>query len=278
MNPLTTRAIGILVGAAAATWIASAASADETSSRDNEDPGSVSSQCTGLPSHSALRGALILARHQANGGFGLDMWATVVNRDGVVCAVAFTGSDRGDQWPGSRVISAQKANTANAFSLPGLALSTANLYSAVQPGGSLYGLQHSNPVDTKVAYHGPAADFGTSADPMTGHRIGGVNVFGGGLALYAVHNNGARVLLGAIGVSGDSSCADHNIAWRTRHALGLDHVPGGVSGDAARPDNIVYDITPQPGQQEGVSASGWGHPACSSSATALAGTLPPTRP
>ena len=278
MSHLTMRMLGILLGAAAATSIASSAGADEAAARDNEDPGSVAGQCAGLPGHGALRGALNFARHQANGGFDLDMWATVVNRDGVVCAVAFTGSDRGDQWPGSRVISAQKANTANAFSLPGLALSTANLYSAVQPGGSLYGLQHSNPVDTKVAYRGPAADFGTGADPMTGHRIGGVNVFGGGLALYAVHNNGARVLLGAIGVSGDSSCADHNIAWRTRHALGLDRVPGGVSGDAARPDNIVYDITPQPGQQEGLSASGWGHPACSSSATALAGTLPPTRP
>jgi hypothetical protein len=54
---------------------------------------------------------------------------------------------------GSRVISAQKANTANAFSLPGLALSTANLYSAVQPGGSLRA-QESNPVDTQVAYGG----------------------------------------------------------------------------------------------------------------------------
>jgi len=219
---------------------------------------------------------LTAARNQANGGFNLDMWATVVNRDGVVCAVAFTGSDRGDQWPGSRVISAQKANTANAFSLPGLALSTANIYSAVSPGGSLYGLQHSNPVDTKVAYQGPAADFGTGADPMEGHRIGGVNVFGGGLALYATHN-GTRVLVGAVGVSGDSSCADHNIAWRTRHSLFLDHVPAGVSGDPARPDNIVYDITPQPGQQEGVSASGWGHPACSAAATAAAATLPPIR-
>jgi uncharacterized protein GlcG (DUF336 family) len=268
------RAIAILVGAVAATWVGSAARADEN---NNSDPGSLSSQCAGLPSHSALRNALTFARHQANGGFDLDMWATVVNRDGVVCAVAFTGSDRGDQWPGSRVISAQKANTANAFSLPGLALSTANIYSAVSPGGSLYGLQHSNPVDTKVAYKGPAADFGTGADPMEGHRIGGVNVFGGGLALYATHN-GTRVLVGAVGVSGDSSCADHNIAWRTRHALGLDHVPGGVSGDAARPDNIVYDITPQPGQQEGVSASGWGHPSCSPAATAAAATLPPIRP
>ena len=278
MTSLTTRTIGILAGAAAATCIATATLAQETVSRDNEDTGSVAGQCAGLPSHSALRNALTSARNQQNGGFNLDMWATVVNRDGVVCAVAFTGSDRGDQWPGSRVISAQKANTANAFSLPNLALSTANLFSAVSPGGSLYGLQHSNPVDTRVAYRGPAADFGTPVDPMTGRRIGGVNVFGGGLALYAVHNNGVRVLLGAIGVSGDSSCADHNIAWRTRHALGLDHVPGGVSGDSARPDNIVYDITPQLGQQEGVSPSGWGHPTCTPSATALAGTLPPTRP
>ena len=79
--------------------------------------------------HAALQHPLATARAAANGGFNLDMWATVVNRDGVVCAVAFTGGNRGDQWPGSRVISAQKANTANAFSLPGLALSTANLYS-----------------------------------------------------------------------------------------------------------------------------------------------------
>jgi len=43
-----------------------------------------------------------------------------------------------------------------------LALSTANLYSAVQPGGSLFGLQESNPVDTKVAYEGDSAKFGTA--------------------------------------------------------------------------------------------------------------------
>jgi len=267
------RAIAVLVGAVAATWVGSAARADENNN-SNSDPGSISGQCAGLPGHSALRSALTFARQQANGGFNLDMWATVVNRDGVVCAVAFTGSDRGDQWPGSRVISAQKANTANAFSLPGLALSTANLYYAVSPGGSLYGLQHSNPVDTEVAYRGPAAAFGMPNDPMVAHRIGGVNVFGGGLALY----NSAHVLVGAIGVSGDSSCADHNIAWRTRHGLGLDHVPGGVSGDAKRPDNIVYDITSQPGQQLGTSVSGWGHPECSPVATLIATSLPVISP
>lgn len=233
-----------------------------------------SGACHGLPSHAALQTALAAARHQMNGGFNLDMWATVVNRDGVVCAVAFTGADRGDQWPGSRVISAQKANTANAFSLPSLALSTANLYSAVQPGGSLYGLQHSNPVDTEVAYRGPAAYFGQANDPMVGHRIGGVNVFGGGLALY----NASHTLIGAIGVSGDSSCADHNIAWRTRNSLRLDHVPAGVSGDALRPDNIVYDITAASGEQEGVSTSGWGHPACSAEAKMIAASLPVIEP
>src|SRR3982074_3709292 len=180
-----TRVIAILFGAAATTWGAAAAFADDTV------------QCAGL-SQGDRKKSLTLARHQANGGFNLDMWATVVNRDGLVCAVAFTGSDRGQQWPGSRVTSAQTANTANPFSLPGLALSTANLYSAVQPGGSLYGLQHSNPVDTGVAYLGPATNFGTGNDPMVAHRIGGVNVFGGGLALY----NGAHVLVGAIGVSG----------------------------------------------------------------------------
>jgi uncharacterized protein GlcG (DUF336 family) len=225
-----------------------------------------SGACSSLPSYQALKVALKSAQAVANGGFGLQMWGTIVNRDGIVCAVAFTGSNRGDQWPGSRVISAQKANTANAFSLPGLALSTANLYTAVQPGGSLYGLQASNPVDTSVAYSGNASDFGKWNDPMVGNRIGGVNVFGGGLALY--RSDGT--LLGAIGVSGDSSCADHNIAWRTRHTLQLDHVPAGVSGDPNRKDNIVYDITPQTGQMPGVSASGWGHPKCSVAATAIA--------
>jgi len=275
MTPIKTLMLGFLVGAAGAT--AGAGVGDEDEATAKVDDGPVSRSCAGLPSQGALKRALTFARNQGNGGFNLDMWATVVNRDGVVCGVAFTGFDRGDQWPGSRVISAQKANTANAFSLPGLALSTANLYSAVQPGGSLYGLQHSNPVDTQVAYHGPATDFGTNSDPMLGHRVGGVNVFGGGLALYATYN-GMRVLIGAVGVSGDSSCADHNIAWQTRHVLGLDHVPPGVSGDPARPDNIVYDITPQPGQQSGVSSSGWGHPMCSASATAIAAALPPSRP
>jgi hypothetical protein len=179
------------------------------------------------------------------------------------------------KWLGSRAIAAQKANTANGFSLDaetpsasqfptGFALSTANLYSAVQPGGSLYGLQHSNPVDTGVAYANAedtasVGSFGTASDPMVGHRIGGVNVFGGGLALYL-----GGVKVGGLGVSGDTSCADHNVAWRVRNFLGFDQLGAvkGVSGDPLRPDNIVFDIAPNPYGGTGISAAGFGHPTC----------------
>ena len=223
-------------------------------------PAAALTECADLPDHSALTAALGAAVAQDNGGFGLNMWATVVNRDGEVCAVTFSGGNRGDQWPGSRVISAQKANTANAFSLPGLVLSTANFWAATQPGGSLFGLQFSNPVDTAVAYsstgHGGAAAgaYGTASDPMAGDLIGGVNVFGGGLALY----DAGGTLLGAVGVSGDSSCADHNIAWRVRDTLGLDFLPGGV---AAVGDNMIFDVAEDNKGHSG-SANGFGHPEC----------------
>src|SRR5213076_119881 len=139
--------------------------------------------CPNLPNSSALKNAIASATAAETSGLNNQMWATLVNRDGVVCAVAFSGVNRGAQWPGSRVISAQKANTANAFSLDatsnsggsgqpnGLALSTANLYSAVQPGGSLFGLQESNPVDTQAAYAGPSSNHGAPQDPMVGHKI-----------------------------------------------------------------------------------------------------------
>jgi uncharacterized protein GlcG (DUF336 family) len=231
---------------------------------DNEQNSGQRSGCKDLPTHDQLAAALKSAVDVGgtnNAGFGLNMWATVVNRDGEVCAVAFTGQDRGDQWPGSRVISAQKANTANAFSLPRLALSTANLYTAVQPGGTLYGLQHSNPVDTDTAYRGPSRNYGQSNDPMVGRKIGGVNVFGGGLGLY----NKDGKLVGAVGVSGDTSCTDHIVAWKLRKALKLDYVPAGVSptGD----DNIVHDPT-----------SGWFHPDCGAQEKGIAEALPVTNP
>jgi uncharacterized protein GlcG (DUF336 family) len=244
--------------------------------KDKDDNDAVRPNCSGLPSHADLKSALsaVVATHTA-GGLNLNMWGTVVNRDGEVCAVVFTGANRGSQWPGSRVISAQKANTANAFSLPGLSLSTANLYTAVQPGGTLFGLQESNPVDTDVAYGGNSTNYGLPSDPMVGGKIGGVNVFGGGLALY----NSQHQLVGAIGVSGDTSCADHIIAWRTRHALILDYVPAGVAAGppATGTDNIIFDITIN-ATGHPVSAGGFGHPTCSAASTTAGNALPTSDP
>lgn len=220
-----------------------------------------------LPSHADLRSKLQSVVGSDNGGFETQMWAAIVDRDGVVRAVVYSGKERGDQWPGSRVIAAQKANTANAFSLPDLALSSGNLYAAVQPEeGSLYGLQFSNPVDVSVAYAGNAEDYGSEKDPMVGKKIGGVNVFGGGVALYAADGK----LLGALGVSGDTSCADHNIAWKLRHELELDYVPAGVNEIKgkihATDDNIVYDDV------------AWAHPVCSDKSREVAEKFYKTRP
>ena len=157
--------------------------------------------------HSALKATLFSVVGKPggapNGGLGFPMWLSLVDGSGRVCDVSnsLDGSAKNadataDIWLGSRVISAQKANTANAFSTGILALSTANLYAAVQPGGSLFGLQESNPVNTEIAYDGNIGEFGSHHDPLVGRRIGGVNVFGGGLALY---KGGKKI--GAIGVS-----------------------------------------------------------------------------
>ena len=229
--------------------------------------------CTGLPTNAELLASLKavvvtgaggtgtakatgIGSAAGNGGLDFPMWATVVNQHGKVCAVATSGGSGSTPraWPLSRVISAQKANTANALSTDAFAISTANLYSAVHPNGSLYGLQHSNPVNTLVGYRGDATTFGTPSDPMVGLRPGGVNVFGGGLALYS----GGK-LVGALGVSGDTSCADHNIAWAMRKQLVLGTVPNGVTSNT---DNIQYPAN------TGTAPSGWQHPLCAAGLTA----------
>jgi uncharacterized protein GlcG (DUF336 family) len=257
-----------LVLAAASMLISGSGSAKDGADDKGPDTSTSSSQsCKGLPNHADLVKALkaSVAPKVNNGGFELQMWASIVDRDGFVCAVAFSGADRDDQWPGSRVISAQKAHTANAFSLDGLALSTANLYTAVQPGGSLFGLQESNPVDPQAAYRGDPKNYGTPQDGMVGRKVGGVNVFGGGVALYT----GKGKLVGGLGVSGDSSCADHNVAWRVRRALGLaQNEPGPKGVSSAGTDAIVYDITFAQGRY--TSPSGWGHPECAPTSTTVA--------
>lgn len=156
------------------------------------------------------------------------MWSAVVDRAGNLCSIINTDATNGDAWPGSRAIAIAKAETANDFSNSGLALSTANLYAPTQPGGSLYGLNNSNPFNP--AFDGPIAPTPTVRNAGV---PGGIITFGGGVALYS----GGQVI-GGLGVSGDSSCADHAIAYRMRHLAGFDGIPGGVGPSGT--DNIAY--------------------------------------
>lgn len=164
----------------------------------------------------------------ANGGLFKPnrMWSAVVDREGTLCSVIRSDTDA---WPGSRSIAIAKASTANDFSNDKTALSTANLYSFTQPAntavattfpaGSLYGLNNSNPFNPDFQAQGS----GISKVP------GGIITFGGGVPLYV----GGQVI-GGLGVSGDTACADHAIAFRMRRLAGLDGTPPPGS------DNIVY--------------------------------------
>lgn len=208
--------------------------------------------CSALPDTGRLRLAVqsvVREGSSKNGGLGNQEWAALVNRDGMVCAIVYSGTTRGDQWPGSRVIAASKANTANAFSGSNYALSTANVYAASQPGQSLYSVATSAPPNPQAVVGDPTS-FGTPNDPMIGKAIGGVIIFGGGLPLY----NAQGKIVGGLGLSGDTSCTDHVIAWKVRHQLHLDAVPMGPS--PAHNDNMILDW------KNNASPSGFGHPSC----------------
>ncbi|HEY7298383.1 MAG TPA: heme-binding protein [Xanthobacteraceae bacterium] len=194
-----------------------------------------------------------------NGGMPVNEWAAVVDRLGNVCAIAFSGSNATDQWLGSRAIAVEKANTVVSFSLDKFAISTANLWAESQPGGYLFGANTSSPAIPQELYAGNPSQYGTNSDPLVGKHPGGVIVFGGGLALYKNNN----ILVGGLGASGNTSCADHNIAWRVRQKLGMDHVPDGPT--SLHNDAIVYDVG-----ADGKSMSGWGHPTCGHNAPDIA--------
>lgn len=174
-----------------------------------------------------LRVALVAADIADKSGFDNHFWGVVVNREGVVCAVAFSGLHAGSQWLASRQIAAAKAFTANGLSLDlgsstGTgALSTAQLYRFVQPSNPnilnpLFGLNGGNVLDSTAAYKGEYKNFGKQNDPMVGERVGGTISFGGGLALYY-----GNIVVGGLGLSGDTACADHSVAWRARILLNL---------------------------------------------------------
>jgi uncharacterized protein GlcG (DUF336 family) len=155
---------------------------------------------------------------------GQRMWAAVVNRDGEVCAFTTGTSDPTQVWPGSQAIAKAKAYTANAFSLDVLALSTARLYTFTQPGHSLNSLGASNLFDPSAL-----AAPGNQGSGGQNKIAGGTIFFGGGVPIY----KGGKIV-GGLGISGDTACADHEVAKRVRHILGL-NPPGG-----ALVDDITY--------------------------------------
>jgi uncharacterized protein GlcG (DUF336 family) len=139
-------------------------------------------------------------------------------------------------WPGSRGIAIAKASTGNAFSSDTMPLSTARLYTLSQPGHSLWGAANGNPLNPLCA--GPANDTRTGV----GQVCGGTITFGGGLGLYK-----GQTRVGGLGVSGDTSCADHEISKRVRQSAGL--APTGLPSD-----EIVYTAAD--------GASPFAHPLC----------------
>ncbi|HYM36707.1 MAG TPA: heme-binding protein, partial [Steroidobacteraceae bacterium] len=197
--------------------------------------------CSGLPTQAQLK--TLLAASPAHGGdagglfHGQRMWAAVVNRDGEVCAFAASTSDPTQVWPGSQAIAKAKAYTANAFSLDALALSTAMLYTFTQPGHSLWSLGQSNLFNPEFL----AAPNGN--DGGKNQIAGGLIFFGGGVPLYS---NGK--IIGGLGISGDTSCTDHEIAKRVRDIAGL-NPPGG---------SLVDDIS----YSSADGASAFTHPLC----------------
>lgn len=194
----------------------------------------------GIPDTTVVRVQQQLAdvATQENGGLftpSRTWWSAVVDRQGVLCSVIRLG----DAWPGSRAIAIAKANTANGFSNDQLALSTANLYAPTQPGGSLYGLNNSNPFNPDYLAQGSGI----------GRVPGGIITFGGGVPLYLDGK-----VIGGLGLSGNTACADHVVAYRMRRAAGLDKGLTGVAPGGT--DNIIF-ATGTP--------TGFQHPHCGTS-------------
>jgi uncharacterized protein GlcG (DUF336 family) len=196
--------------------------------------------CDDLPSASTLKQLLQNAPSQNGDAGGLNhgkaMWGALVNRNGEICGLAVSTEDAAATWPGSRGIAMAKAYTANAFSTDVAPLSTARLYTLSQPGHSLWGLADGNPLSPSC--EGSATDTSTGV----GKVCGGTIVFGGGVALYK-----GQTRVGALGVSGDTSCTDHEIAKRVRQAASL--APAGLPSD-----DILYTAVDGP--------SPFAHPLC----------------
>lgn len=209
----------IMAGAASLTAVASA-----------------QEKCAGLPDNTQLQTLLQKAAAgtgvgealgpgtDAGGLFGgARMWGAIVNRDGELCAFITSTADPKDSWPGSQAIAKAKAYTANAFSNEALPLSTARLYTLVQPGHTLFGLNNSNLFNPAFLAPPSGGSGGNAA------IAGGLITFGGGVPLYKEGK-----VIGGLGVSGDTACSDHEVAKRVRDLAKLNPKDGPLA------DDIIY--------------------------------------
>jgi uncharacterized protein GlcG (DUF336 family) len=205
-----------------------------------EEPGTHRGACDVLPSAVELRRMLVEAPGvgEVGGLFGgKKEWAAIVDRTGAICAVVVSADDADAAWPGGQAIARAKAFTANAFSTDEAPLSTARLYTLTQPGHSLWGLAAGNPFDPACVMR-PA-----DRERAVGRVCGGTITFGGGVPLYR-----GTTRVGGLGASGDTACADHEIAKRIRDKAGL-NPPGG-----ALADDITYAAAD--------GATAFSHPLC----------------
>ena len=151
-----------------------------SASHTSADGSGGGSSCSGLPSHGQLRAALVAAVAAEGSGLNNHMWATLVNRDGIVLRGRVLG--RGPRRPvarqprdlgaegqhGERVQPGQQLLQQRIGQPTGLALSTANLYSAVAAGRQPLWLAGQQSRRYRFAYPGPAARFGRANDPWSG--------------------------------------------------------------------------------------------------------------
>ncbi len=186
--------------------------------------GAASASCRDLPSADDLKKFLRQAPGEGGDAGGLFSgkmeWAAVVNRNGEICATAVATDDPASSWPGSQAIAKAKAYTANAYSTDTQPMSTARLYTLTQPGHSLWGVGEPNP------FNPACLETPQDAGKTDGKVCGGSIAFGGGVPLYK-----GKTRVGGLGVSGDTACADHEIAKRIRHLAQLDPEKGAFVDD-----------------------------------------------
>lgn len=231
----------------------------------------MANSCKDLPTAAELKSTLtsIATGPAANSGMGMPVWLSLLSTEGTVCAVVHSLPSDVDVTTelsmGHRIYSIHKANTSNAFSHSHISIATATLFTATQPGGALS--SDASTLNAPIAiFDGDTKKFGTKNDPLIGKRVGGVTGLGGGLALF--DSNKKKV--GAIGVSGDTLCTDHVIAWKVREALKggaytVANVPFGIS--STHQDQMVQDVTESPYGGAGLSKGTYGHPTCANNPT-----------